>query len=145
MDTNIRYILFPYNSEVHIFELKDNDMWSTELKEMFWGGFFDGKSIYIDKFLRDDLSINLELLEVGVNFAVDYLDVVTPFDDPITLQINGLNEYYELRQISDKPKNKKEEYYVIKGIVDAVANNESIKPIKVKYVSDITDPSAWGQ
>jgi hypothetical protein len=39
----------------------------------------------------------------------------------------------------------KEEYYVIRGIVEAVANQESIKPIKVQYVSDPTELIAQGQ
>lgn len=147
MDTNVNQPVFEYDPEEHVFEVPDEYSWALEfnfLKEMFWGGYFDGDAIHIYKFLRDDLSLNLEKLELAVYNAVDYLQGVVPFDDPITLYIQGLPQYYQLRGISELPKNKKEEYYVIRGIVHAVANQESVKPIKVEYVSDTADPTAGG-
>lgn len=148
MDTNIQYKIFPYDPEVHDYELDESyaKLGDYEnLKEAFWGGYTDGKAIYIHRFLREDLSINLELLEVAVILLTEYLEMTTPFDSPITLYIDSLKQYYELRGITDKPKNMKEEYYVIRGIIDAVANNVSVKPIKVEYVADTTDPSSGRQ
>jgi hypothetical protein len=147
--TNINYAeIFQYDPEQHEFEVPEEQSWALALnfvKEMFWGGYFDGDAIHIHKFLREDLSINLEQLEVAVIAAVGYLEGVVPFDDPITLYIDNLKLYFSLRNILDKPKNMKEEYYVIRGIVEAVANQESIKPIKVQYVSDPTELIAQGQ
>lgn len=149
METNIHYEdIFPYNPEVHIFEVEESEVIQDDLeflKPMFWGGYFDGKTIYIDKFLREDLSINLEKLELAVIVATNYREIVTSFDDPVCLYIDGLQTYYELRGITEMPKNMREEYYVIRGIIDAVANHVALKPpIKVAYVPGTAEPSSRG-
>jgi hypothetical protein len=149
METNIQYPVFDYNFEVHIFEIpEDAKEWATIMPfipELFWGGYFNGTTLFVDKFLRHDLSINLEKYELAIICAVNYLDIATNFDDPITLYLGGLQQYYELRGITDKPKNKTEEFYVLRGIADAVANNEAIKPVKVEYVSDTTQLNPRGE
>ena len=146
METRINYTeLFEYDPKKHVFEVPDEQSWALALnfiKEMFWGGYFDGDSLHVHMFLRDDFSINLEKLEVAVIAAVGYLEGAVPFDDPITLYIADFHLYCSVRGILHKPKNVKEEFYVLRGIIGAVANNESIKPIKVEYVSGTADPTA---
>lgn len=137
METRVNHIVFEYEGE-NLPEIEMDGSIDKEyrplIEEMIWGGFLQDNALYIHKFLRPDLSINLEKLELAVSLAIKYLDSKTPFDDPIFLFIGGIEKYYELRGIQDKPKNKKEEYYFIRGFMQAIADNECYKMVAVEYL-----------
>lgn len=90
--------------------------------------------IMVHKFLRDDLSINLEKLELAVILAVSALEA-NAGDSDVTLQLRGLEEYYKIRGIFDNEYQKREERTFIIGFVSAVAGEVSRRDtLVVKYV-----------
>lgn len=148
MKTSINYEVFEHeesdeNLPSYLYPVSD-DMQKIA-REMVLGKYAEGNLIHIEKFLREDLSINLEQLEIAIILTTKWVEANTPFDDPLYIYIAGLEKYYEVRGIQDKPINKKEEYYVIRGIVEGVANNETFKPVKVEYVDDNSNPIPRGQ
>ena len=150
MKTNIQYeSIFPRENESPDGEFVPFPNTDEEryylFHTMYWGGYFNRESLDISKFLREDLSINLERLEIAVSLIVEYLEAVTPFDDVLRLWISGIDKYYFLRNITDKPHNQKEEFYFIRHFIQAVADNESVKSIKVEYVPSQSDPHSRGQ
>lgn len=140
MESKITELVFEYDKEgdhpVVDMDGSIEQPFQELIIQMVWGGFFGNGTIFIDKFLREDLSINLEKLELAVILAVRYLESKTAFHEPIFIQIGGIEKYYELRGIQDKPLNKKEEYYFIRGFMQAVAENESYKKAYVEYKAD---------
>lgn len=138
METNITQIVFEYEDNGNLTEIALGGEIEEEhkrlLEQMTWGGFYRNHTIFINKFLRPDLSINLEKLELAVTLAIKHLESVTEYHNPILLFIGGIEEYYELRGIQDKPLNKKEEYYFVRGFMQAVADNESYKKVTVNYL-----------
>lgn len=134
--STVRNIVFDYEQKepraifTDIFDEDTNIL----LSEMFWGGWFNGSTLFIEKFLKEDLSINLEKLELAVTLAIRWIETTTKFDDPLSLYIGGLNRYFNIRGIQENFSQKKEEFYFIRGFVKAIAENETIKPVNVDYI-----------
>lgn len=134
--STVRNIVFDYEQKepravfTDIFDEDTNIL----LSEMFWGGWFNGSTLFIEKFLKEDLSINLEKLELAVTLAIRWIETNTKFDDPLSLYIGGLNRYFNIRGIQENFSQKKEEFYFIRGFVKAIAENETIKPVNVDYI-----------
>jgi ribonucleoside-diphosphate reductase alpha chain len=94
----------------------------------------------ISKFLRDDNSINVEMLELAVRLSVRFLDDVVsvssyPTNDiarwseenrPIGLGIMGLADYYLLRGVAYGSRQANEELAFILSFIRTIATEESI-------------------
>jgi hypothetical protein len=72
--------------------------------------------IDISKFLREDLSINLELLEVAISLIVD----TRP-----NFYIYGIDEYYKIRKIEDNKTSLIEETTFIAKYIESVVEELS--------------------
>lgn len=103
------------------------------LKEMMQSGHYqDG--IMVHKFLREDLSINLEKLELAVTLVVTSLEANSPNED-VTLNLRGLDEYYAQRGIAGNEKKEREERTFLLGFISSVASEASVRDtLLVKYV-----------
>ena len=90
--------------------------------------------IYIPKFLREDLSINLEKLEFAVTLSVIMLE--SSSEEDVTLKLRGLSEYYLIRGILGNEKQERTERTFILGFVTSVAAEASERDtLEVKYVN----------
>lgn len=72
--------------------------------------------IDISKFLREDLSINLELLEIAISLIINNLS---------DIYIYGLGDYFKFRNIEDKDDKKMEEIVFISNYITKVSNELS--------------------
>lgn len=95
------------------------------LKELMQSGHFTVDGLDISKFLREDLSINLEKLELAVHIVVEAMEKAWE-DDP-TIAIFNLEKYFELRNIQENEASKREEKTFILGFVSAVAMEASTR------------------
>lgn len=96
------------------------------------GYYIDG--LDIPRFLREDLSINLEKLELATSIAVIALEANSP-DADVTLKLRNLDEYYTLRGIKGNAAKEREERTFILGYVSAVASEASVRDtLEIKYV-----------
>ena len=76
-------------------------------------------------FLRDDLSLNLELMELALAYVVEFSNIVLIYD---------LDLYYKLRGIELDAKRRGEEGRFILGFCNAISNEHSERgPILVSY------------
>jgi hypothetical protein len=103
---------------------------------MIRGEYCYSSYLDISKFLRPDLSINLELLEIAISLLVEFLTVYLDYDTPISIGIRGIDKYYELRGIIDNEKQKKEEYYFIRGFIKSFAQTETNRKVNVEYAKE---------
>src|SRR5512147_3252716 len=100
METNIDYKVFEgggYPVDENLLENITEEQRQLFIECMKSGHYIDG--IDISRFLREDLSINLEKLELAVILAVTALESNSPQED-VTLKLRNLQEYYSLRGIS---------------------------------------------
>lgn len=96
------------------------------------GHYIDG--LDVSRFLNEDLSINLEKLELAVILAVTALEANSP-DDDVTLKLRNLDEYYNLRGIKGMEKNEREERTFLLGFISSIASETSTKDtLEIKYV-----------
>lgn len=96
------------------------------------GYYIDG--IDVARFLREDLSINLEKLELCTSLAVTSLEANSPSED-ITLKLRNLEEYYHLRGITGDEKQQREERTFILTFVSSIASEASVRDtLVVKFV-----------
>ncbi len=119
-----------------VFEPEDGGEYSPDIgNQLYRSGYVDGWStIRIQRFLKPDLSINLEKLELAVTLLVAHLRDNQNFDEPLSLNISGFKEYCEIRNISENFSQKKEEFYFIRGFIQAIAENETLKPVTVDFI-----------
>lgn len=105
-------------------------------REMMSSGFYQN-GLIIYKFLRQDNSINLELLELATTISVKMLEGNSKLD--VTLNLRGLEFYNLARGISDSEKQMREERIFILGFVSAIAAEASRNDtLNVAYVKDDT-------
>lgn len=135
VDTNINYAVFGdgLESPDESLLLNITEERRQLAREMMKSGHYqDG--IYIPKFLRDDLSINLEKLELAVTLSVQMLEANR--DEDITLNLKGLKEYYLIRGILGNAEQERTERTFILGFVTSVAAETSLRDtLQVKYVN----------
>ncbi len=135
METNIKYKVFEpagFPVESRLLEnITEHDR--VLVREMMESGHYvDG--IDVSLFLNEDLSINLEKLELAVTLAVKTLEANSP-DDDITLKLRNLDTYYENRNIRGMDKQEREERTFLLGYISAVAAEASVRDtLEVKYV-----------
>lgn len=98
-------------------------------------------SLDISKFLNEDKSINLELLELAINLSINFLDLIVsesiyPTKDitkwaknnrPVGLGIMGLADYYLIRGVSYGSPQALEELEFIMSFMYEIANIKSIE------------------
>lgn len=106
------------------------------VREMMTAGFYrDG--LDVSKFLREDLSINLELLALAVTLCVLMLEAATPETDA-TLNLIGLDKYYENRGITGQELREREERTFLLSFITGEAMEASKNDtLVVKYVQKL--------
>jgi hypothetical protein len=95
------------------------------LKSIMVSGHYTETGLNMSKFLRDDLSIDLDKLELAVATLVHAMEI--NLEDDATLNVTGMTEYYSLRNITGNEKQCKEEKNFILTFISRVAMNESIR------------------
>ena len=95
------------------------------LKSIMESGHYTKTGLDMSKFLRDDLSIDLDKLELAVATLVHSMEINQ--EDDATLNVCGMKEYYSLRGIVGNEKQCKEEKSFILMFISRVAMNESIR------------------
>ena len=135
METNVNYKVF----EGEGFPVEDRLLENTTyeqrqlVEEMMKSGYYiDG--LDVSRFLRDDLTINLERLELAVTLAVEALEA-NAGDEDATLKLRNLDEYYSIRQIAGNPAKEREERTFLLGFISSVAAEASTRDtLQIKYV-----------
>lgn len=135
VDTNVKISVFGDGTD-EIDESLLNNITEEQrqlAREMMKSGHYvDG--IYLPKFLREDLSINLEKLEFAVTLSVIMLE--STFEEDITLKLKGLKEYYLIRGILGKDKQERTERTFILGFITSIAAEASERDtMEIKYVN----------
>lgn len=135
MEININDVIFQsegFPVENRLLNNISEDKRKLTRQMMESGHYIDG--LDVSRFLREDLSINLELLELAVTLAVESLEANSPYDD-ITLKLRNLDEYYNLRGISDNEKQQREEKTFLLGFISSAAIEASQRDtLEVKFV-----------
>lgn len=135
METNIKYKVFEgggFFVDPNLLDGLNYDEREIWIEAMNSGHYADG--IDVSKFLREDLTINLEKLELVVTLAVKALEFNSPKED-ITLNLINLNKYYEIRGVVDNEKQGREERTFLLGFISAIASEASVRDtLVVKFV-----------
>lgn len=134
IDTNINYDIFG-EGDLPVDEFLLNNITEVQRQQaraMMKAGYYqDG--IFVDKFVREDLSINLERLEFAVTLSIIMLEANS--DDDVTIKLRGLDKYYETRGIAGMKIREREERTFLLGFITSVASEASKKDtLEVKYV-----------
>jgi hypothetical protein len=135
METNINYKVFEGSGFPVNEALLDNI--TEEQRQLFReamisGHYVDG--IDVAKFLREDLTINLEKLELATILTVTALESNSP-DDDVTLNLTNLDEYYHKRNVKNDEKKEREERTFLLSFVSSVASEASTRDtLIVKFV-----------
>lgn len=95
------------------------------LKSIMESGHYTKTGLDMSKFLRDDLSIDLDKLELATATLVHSMEI--NLEDDATIAICGMKDYYSLRGIIDNESQCKEEKSFILMFISRVAMNESIR------------------
>lgn len=137
MNENIEYKVFEGTPDESLVDtsLLNNMTFEDQvlLREMMETGHFVDGGIFLPKFLREDLSINLEKFELAITLIVSAMEANSQED--ITLLLKGLDEYYTIRGIKGNGKQEREERTFILGFASSVAGEASNKDtLVVKYV-----------
>jgi hypothetical protein len=137
MDTRINYEVFDGEENFPVDEsLLDNitEEQRQLLREMMQSGYYiDG--LDVSRFLREDLTINLEKLELATTLAVTALEANSPEED-VTLKLRGLDVYYEDRGITGDESREREERTFLLTFISSIASEASKNDtLIVKYVS----------
>lgn len=135
METVVNYLAFEGDGGEVDPNLLENITYEQRklVEEMMRSGYYqDG--IWIDKCLEQDLTINLEKLELAVSLSVMALEANS--QDDITLKLRGLDQYYKFRGIEGNEKQEREERTFILGFVTSIAAEASERDtLEVKFVA----------
>lgn len=127
MDINMDYDLFVGEGfevqEELLKNLHESEM--LLLKRIMESGHYTKTGLDMSKFLRDDLSIDLDKLELAVVTLVHSMEINQ--EDDATLNVVGMDEYYSLRKITGNERQCKEEKNFVLTFISRVAMNESIR------------------
>lgn len=105
----------------------DDSMEYSEFVSVLKGqGFFSKDTLYIDKYLKEDKTISLELLEIAIQEIVK---------ENRTIKISGIDKYFYHREVQES----QEEITFISRFVESVANelNDSDEEVVVLWASEI--------
>jgi hypothetical protein len=136
MNSNIKYQVFEGEGFPLVESLLENITHEQRqlLKEMMLSGHFIKDGLDVSRFLKEDLSINLEKLELATTLTVIAMEANSPEDD-VTLNLYNLETYYETRGISGKEKKEREERTFLLGFISSVAAEASKRDtLVVKFV-----------
>lgn len=129
MEINLHNIVFEQQDDFPKSDVvlpKDIDVEREYIMRQFLqSGYFFDETLYIDKFLREDKSIDIEKLELAISLAVEYLEFSSKFKNPIYVKLEGMGRYIQSRGIEGNPKKIYEESGFISGFCQAVADEES--------------------
>lgn len=135
MDTKVNYEVFEGDGFPIEERLLNNITHEVRVlvKEMMKSGhYIDG--LDVSRFLRADLTINLEKLELATMLAIKALEANSQEED-VTLKLRNLKEYYKLRNIAGDEKKEREERTFLLGFISSVAGEASVRDtLEIKYV-----------
>ena len=135
METKINYKVFEGEGFPVDESLLDNI--TEEQRQLFREAMYSGyyvDGIDVSKFLREDLTINLEKLELATTLAVTALESNSPEED-VTLKLRNLDEYYEIRNIKGQEKKEREERTFLLAFISSTASEASTRDtLVIKFV-----------
>ena len=132
MDIIVSDILFE-GSGYDVPELPpDVSLYTTQ---MFQSGHAVENILYIDKFLDEDRTINLEKLELAVLLLIEYLEFSIKLENPIYVFLGNMRECFNKRGIqSHNLEQISEESSFILGFVNSIAEeNSTNRKVVVQY------------
>lgn len=135
METNITTIVFegegfPVDESLLI---NLNPEFVELVKEMMYSGHYQN-GLDVSKFLREDLSINLDKLSLACALSTIALESKNAEEDS-TLNLIGLDKYFEIRGILGNERQMREERTFLIGFISAEAMEASRNDtLVVKYV-----------
>ena len=136
VETNIKTSVFgdgAFQPDESLLENITEEQRQLARSMMTSGHYNDG--IYLPKFLRDDLAINLEKLELAVTLSMIMLEANS--EDDVTLKLKGLQEYYLIRGIFGNEQQERTERTFILGFISSIASEASKRDtLEVKYVNN---------
>ncbi len=100
-------------------EIKDRELIKLDLKKFLF--IRDGSILDISKFLRDDLSVNLELLELAIEIIIS--------DNFKEIFVEGWKDYFEIRGVFDLDKKTEELKFLSKfmePVVEEFSDNVEV-------------------
>jgi hypothetical protein len=110
--------------EVNIKELSKEEIIET-LRQINAIVDLPESGLVISNFLRNDLSLNLEMMELALSYLAESTNIIFLYE---------LDTYYKLRGIELDDDRRKEESRFILGFCTALANEHSSRgPILVSY------------
>jgi hypothetical protein len=127
-----------FTSEV-IFEQQDNlpksdviippnvpEIHKEVMTEFLQSGYFFDNHLYIDKFLDEDLTIDLEKLELAIVLIVEYLENSVKNKKPIYVFLGNMDRYFTRRhtRLSNIEQITEESSFIL-GFCQSIADNES--------------------
>lgn len=73
---------------------------NQDIKTQFLSsGYFENNSLYMDRFLAEDKTIDLEKLTLAIQLMMEYLEFSEKFESPIHIFIRNMSLYFERRGI----------------------------------------------
>ncbi len=135
MDTEVKYLVFEGEGFPVEQSMLDNVPYEQRdlVRELMESGYYiDG--LDIPRFLREDLTINLEKLELATTLAVIALEANSPVED-VTLKLRNLDDYFTTRGVNGIEFREREEKTFILGFVSSAAAEASTRDtLVVKFV-----------
>src|SRR5689334_21066937 len=89
----------------------------------------------IDKFLDEDMTIDLEKLELAISLLIEYLEISVKSENPIYVILRNMDLYFMRRKLSpEKLDQIIEESSFILGFCQSIADEESLsKKVIIKF------------
>ncbi len=103
---------------------------SEERKVVMWefldSGYLFDNHLYMDRFLGEDLTIDLEKLELGISLTVEYLEFSVKFKNPIYVFLGNMDRYFLRRgiKVTDLDRVIEESSFIL-GFCQAMFDEES--------------------
>lgn len=105
------------------------------MKEFLESGYFLNNGLCVNKFLDDDLTIDLEKLELAIILSVEYLEFSVKSKKPIYVFLRNMKQYFTHRGIGlSNIEQITEESSFILGFCQSIADSESInRKVIIQY------------
>lgn len=141
METNVKLLIFPdiRENKIDLSEISLDGLENPDLiRQMIISGTFqpDLKSpkfgdLYLPSFLNEDLTLNLEKLELALILSIRLMDSIIKYRglDQKTLffLLSGFVNYFEIKGLDlSQPRKRMEELSFVRKLSESMLKNESI-------------------